>query len=140
MLAFSQTKLDECVDSVDFLLMTICFTLLETLQMKYMFQQFLVRSGFLLHVMLQWKMLETSGCPSDTFWSPIYPMSITEVTGSLVTRLVPKTWLSVLWGWIWEPLDLMETSDHLFNIIITLKYKILGVQNTNKIKYKIIFI
>ena len=31
-------------------------------------------------------------------------------TGSLVTRLVPKTWLSVLWGLSWEPLDLMETS------------------------------
>ena len=30
-------------------------------------------------------------------------------TGSLVTRLVPKTWLSVLWGLSWEPLDLMET-------------------------------
>ena len=30
-------------------------------------------------------------------------------TGSLVTRLVPKTWLSVLSGLSWEPLDLMET-------------------------------
>ena len=29
--------------------------------------------------------------------------------GSLVTRLVPKTWLSVLWSLSWEPFDLMET-------------------------------
>ena len=52
----------------------------------YMFQQFLLRSGFLLHLILQWKILATFGCPSANFRSFIYPVSIIALL-SILTQV-----------------------------------------------------
>ena len=136
MLAFSKTKLGECIDSVGFFVNDYIL---------YITRDSSTEVHVLAVFVKEWLSFacDTSMKNVGNFWLPFSRLLESHLpninhsiivsfyprfTGSLVTRLVRKTCLSVQWGLNWEPFDLMETplpiSAHLVHMVITWAFKI----------------